>query len=42
MPWCVAVGCSNNTFSKKSEKGVSFYEKGVSFHSFPKDENLKI
>ena len=30
MPWCVTVGCSNNTFSKNCEKGVSFY-------SFPKD-----
>ena len=34
MPWCVAVGCSNNTFFKNCEKGVSFY-------SFPKVENLK-
>ena len=34
MPWCVAVDCGNNTFSKNREKGVSFY-------SFPKDENLK-
>ena len=34
MPWLVAIGCSNNTFSKNREKGVSFY-------SFPKDKNLK-
>ena len=34
MPLCVALGCSNNAFSKNREKGVSFY-------SFPKDENLK-
>ena len=34
MPWCVAIGCSNNRFSKNREKGVSFY-------SFPKEENLK-
>lgn len=34
MPLCVAVGCSNDAFSKNREKGVSFY-------SFPKDENLK-
>ena len=33
MPWCVVVGCSKNTFSKNRKKGVSFY-------SFPKDENL--
>ena len=26
--------CSNNTFGKNGEKGISFY-------SFPKDENLK-
>ena len=34
MPWCVAVGCSNNTFRKNREKGVSFY-------NLPKDESLK-
>ena len=34
MSLCVAVGCSNDAFSKNREKGVSFY-------SFPKDENLK-
>ena len=34
IPWCVAVGCNNNIFPKNRKKGVSFY-------SFPKDENLK-
>ena len=34
MPWCVAVGCSNNAFSKNHEKVVSYY-------SFPKVKNLK-
>lgn len=34
MPWCVAVGCSNNTFSKNHEKGIRFY-------NFPKDKTLK-
>ena len=34
MLLCVAVGCNNNTFSKNRKKGVSFY-------SYPKDENLK-
>ena len=33
IPWCVAVGCNNNIFSKNRKKGVSFY-------SFPKDENV--
>ena len=26
MPWCVAVDCSNNTFTKNKEKDVSFYK----------------
>ena len=34
MPYCVAVGCSNNSFRKNIEKGTSFY-------SFPKDDTLK-
>ena len=33
MPWCVAVGCSNNTFTNNKEKNISFYR-------FPKDQNL--
>ena len=34
MPYCVAVGCNNNSFRKNREKGTSFY-------SFPKDDTLK-
>ena len=34
MPWCVAVGCSNNTFTKNRDKNVSFYK-------FPKDKALE-
>lgn len=34
MPYCVAVGCNNNTFTKNREKGISFY-------SFPKDNLLR-
>ena len=34
MTWCVPARCSNNTFFKKREKGASFY-------SFLKVENLK-
>ena len=35
MPWCVAVDCSNNTFTKNQEKDVSFYK-------LPKDLKLRI
>ena len=34
MTWCVAVGCSNNTFTKNRDKNVSFYK-------FSKDEALE-
>ena len=34
MPYCIAVGCRNNSFRKNREKGKSFY-------SFPKDDTLK-
>ena len=34
MPYCVAVGCSNNSFRKNREEDTSFY-------SFPKDDILK-
>ena len=34
MPWCVAVDCGNNTFTKNRDKDVSFY-------NLPKDINLK-
>ena len=34
MPWCVAVDCSNNTFTKNQDKDVSFY-------NLTKDINLR-
>ena len=34
MPYCVAVGCSNNSFRKNREKDTSFY-------SFLKDDTIK-
>ena len=34
MPWCVAVDCGNNTFTKNRDKHVSFY-------NLPKDINLR-
>ena len=34
MPWCVVVGCNNNTFKKNSNKDVSFFP-------IPKDGSLK-
>ena len=33
MQWCVAVDCSNNTFTKTREKDASFY-------NLPKNVNL--
>ena len=32
--WCVAVGCSKNSFKKNGIKGISFYQ-------LPKHENFK-
>ena len=34
MPWCVAVDCGNNTFTKNRDKDVSFYD-------LPKNINLR-
>ena len=34
MPWCVVVGCNNNTFKKNRDKDVSFFR-------IPKDGSLK-
>ena len=34
MPWCVAVDCGNNTFTKNRDKDVIFY-------NLPKDINLR-
>ena len=34
MPYCVAAGCSNNSFRKNKEQGTGFY-------SLPKDDTLK-
>ena len=42
MPWCVVVGCSNNTFSVVATAHFpKNREQGVSFYNFPKDENLQ-
>ena len=34
MTWCVAVGCSSNSFTKKRVKGLRFFQ-------IPKNESLK-